>query len=145
MFLKISTTFAIVGLTSLIAQAGDAVAIGYNDKGVWTAVMSYCSGTAKGGSDYKDAKGAGEAALKDLKKRAGEQQATSKIIASSNKTGNFAVASARSSTAKDVFAVGYGKSAEEAEKDAFAQLARQKATEKKKVHYRYFSHGEDGK
>ena len=145
MFLKISTTFAIVGLTSLIAQAGDAVAIGYNDKGVWTAVMYYSSGTPKGGSDYKDAAGARDAALRDLKKRAGAQQATSKIIASSDKTGNFAVASARSSTAKDVFAVGYGKSAEEAEKDAFAQLARQKATEKKKVHYRYFSHGEDGK
>ena len=145
MFLKISATFAILGLTSLIAQAGDAVAIGYNDTGVWTAVMYYSSGTPKGGSDYKDAKAAGEAALKDLKKRAGEQQATSKIIASSNKTGNFAVASARSSTAKDVFAVGYGKSAEEAEKDAFSQLARQKATEKKKVHYKYFSHGADGK
>jgi hypothetical protein len=148
MFLKISTTFAILGLTSLIAQAGDAVAIGYNDKGVWTAVMYYSSGTPKGGSDYKDAKAAGEAALKDLKKRAGEQQATSKVIASSNKTGNFAVASARGSTgetAKDVFAVGYGKSAEEAEKDAFAQLARQNATQKKKVHYKYFSHGADGK
>ena len=148
MFLKISTTFALLGLTSVMAQAGDAVAIGYNDKGVWTSVIYYCSGTAKGGSDYKDAKGAREAALKDLKKRGGAQQATSKILASSDKTGNFAVASARASTAgemKDVFAVGYGKSAEEAEKDAFAQLARQKATEKKKVHYKYFSHGEDGK
>lgn len=149
MLLKvIATTFAVLGLTSLIAQAGDAVAIGYNDKGVWTAVMYYSSGTPKGGSDYKDAAGARDAALKDLKKRAGEQQATSKIIASSDKTGNFAVASARASKAgdaRDIFVVGYGKSAEEAEKDAFAQLARQKATEKKKVHYRYFSHGEDGK
>src|SRR3954465_12069452 len=96
MFLKvISTSFALLGLTSLISQAGDAVAIGYNDKGVWTAVMYYSSGTPKDGSDYKDAAGAREAALKDLKKRAGEQQATSKIIASSERTGNFAVASAR--------------------------------------------------
>ena len=144
----IAVTFAVLGLTGLVAQAGDAVAIGYNDKGVWTAVMYYSSGTPKGGSDYKDAAGAREAALKDLKKRAGEQQATSKIIASSDKTGNFAVASARASKAadaKDIFAVGYGKSAEEAERDVFAQLARQKATEKKKVHYRYFSHGDDGK
>jgi len=148
LFKVIATTFAVLGLTGLIAQAGDAVAIGYNDKGVWTAVMYYSSGTPKGGSDYKDAAGARDAALKDLKKRAGEQQATSKIIASSDKTGNFAVASARASKAdgaRDIFTVGHGKSAEEAEKDAFAQLARQKATEKKKVHYRYFSHGDDGK
>jgi len=144
----ISTTFAVLAFTTLIAQAGDAVAIGYNDKGIWTAVIYYCSGTPKGGSDYKDAAGAREAALQDLKKRAGEQQATSKIIASSDKTGHFAVASARASTAedaKDIFAVGYGESKEAAEKDVFDQLAKQKATEKKKVHYNYFSHGEDGK
>lgn len=149
MLLKvIAATFAVLGLISLTAQAGDAVAIGYTDKGVWTAVNYYASGTPKGGSDYKDAAGARDAALKDLKKRAGQQQATSKIIASSDKTGNFAVASARASKAndaRDIFAVGYGKSAEEAEKDVFAQLARQKAMEKKKVHYRYFSHGDDGK
>ena len=149
MLLKvITTTFAVLGLTTLLAQAGDAVAIGYNDKGIWTAVIYYCSGTPKGGSDYKDAAGAREAALKDLKKRGREQMATSKILASSDKTGNFAVASARASTAenaKDVFSVGYGKSEADAEKDAFDQLARQKATGKKKVHYKYFSHGEDGK
>src|SRR4051812_50131396 len=87
MFLKISTTFAILVLTSLIAQAGDAVAIGYNDKGVWTAVMYYCSGTRKDGSDYKDAKGAGEAAPNGLKKSGGEAQATPHTIACSAKTG----------------------------------------------------------
>src|SRR3954471_6550310 len=149
MLLKvISASFALLALTSLIAHAGDAVAIGFNDKGIWTAVIYYCSGTPKGGSDYKDAAGARDAALKDLKKRAGAQQASSKIVAGSDKTGHFAVASARASTAeeaKDIFAVGYGQSKEAAEKDAFAQLARQKATEKKKIHYHYFSHGEDGK
>ena len=149
MLLKaISATATVLGLTTLIAQAGDAVAIGYNDKGIWTAVMYYCSGTPKGGSDYKDAAGAREAALRDLKKRAGAQQATSKIIASSDKTGDFVVASGRASTAKDskdVFVVGYGQSKEAAEKDAFAQLERQKATKAIKVHYHYFSHGEDGK
>ena len=145
---SLSLTVALIGVASLTVQAGDAAAIGYNDKGIWTAVIYYCSGTPKGGSDYKDAAGAREAALKDLKKRAGEQQATSKIIASSDKTGYFAVASARASTAKDakdIFVVGYGQSKEAAERDAFAQLARQNAAEKKKVHYRYFSHGEDGK
>ena len=146
-FKMLSAAFALLGLATLTARAGDAVAIGYNDKGIWTAVMYYCSGTPKGGADYKDAKGAREAALKDLKSRAGEHQASSKIISSSDKTGNFAVTSARASTAgaKDIFAVGYGQSEADAEKDAFAQLARQGATEKKKVHYKYFSHGEDGK
>ena len=144
----ISTTAGLLVLTGLRAWAGNAVAIGYNENGIWTAVSYYCSGTPKGGSDYKDAAGAREAALKDLKKRAGEHQASSKIIASSDKTGHFAVASARASTApdaKDIFAVGYGQSKEAAEKDAVAQLVRQKATEKNKVHYHYFSHGKDGK
>jgi hypothetical protein len=135
MLLKIiATTFAVLGLIRLPAQAGDAVAVGYNDKAMWTAVMYYSSGTPKGRSDYKDAAGARDAALRDLKKGAGQEQAPSKIIASSERTGNFAVASARASkadSARDIFAVGYGKSAEEAEKDVFAQLARQKATEKK--------------
>jgi hypothetical protein len=144
----ISATAVVLVLSSLTARAGDAVAIGYNNQGIWTAVIYYCSGTPKGGSDYKDAAGAREAALKDLKKRAGEDQASSKIIASSDKTGHFSVVSARAATgrdAKDIFVVGYGQSKEAAEKDAFAQLAGQKATEKKKVHYHYFSHGADGK
>src|SRR5947208_1112370 len=94
----ISLTVALLGLMSLPVLAGDAVAIGYNDKGIWTAVMYYLSGTPKGGADYRDAAGAREAALKDLKRRAGEQQATAKIIASSDRTGHFAVASARGSS-----------------------------------------------
>ena len=40
------------------AFAGDAVVIGYNADGVWTAVTYYCSSTPKGGSDYKDQAGA---------------------------------------------------------------------------------------
>ena len=144
----ISLTVALLGLMSLPVLAGDAVAIGYNASGIWTGVIYYCSGTPKGGADYKDSAGAREAALKDLKKRAGEDQASSKFIASSDKTGHFSVVSARAATgrdAKDIFVVGYGQSKEAAEKDAFAQLAGQKATEKKKVHYHYFSHGADGK
>src|SRR5438270_7820990 len=118
----ISAIFAVLVLNSMIAQTGDAVAVGYNDKGIWTAVIYYCSGTPKGGPDYKDAAGARAAALQDLKKRAGADQATSKIIASSDKTGHFACGSARPSTAedaRDVFAVGHGTSADEAKKDVF--------------------------
>lgn len=143
----ISTTVTLLFLTSLMARAGDAVAVGYNDKGIWTTVIYYCSGTPKGGSDYKNAAGAREAALKDLKKRGDAQTVSSKVIASSDKTGHFSVVSVHATApeTKDVFAVGYGQSKEAAEKDALAQLARQKATGKKKVHYQYFSHGEDGK
>ena len=54
------------------ADAGDAVVIGYNADGIWTSVTYYCSGTPKGGADYKDEAGAREAAVADLKKRAGE-------------------------------------------------------------------------
>ncbi len=36
------------------ADAGDAVVIGYNADGIWTSVTYYCSGTPKGGADYKE-------------------------------------------------------------------------------------------
>ena len=35
------------------ARAGDALAIGYNKDGIWTAVTYYSSSTPKGGADYK--------------------------------------------------------------------------------------------
>lgn len=121
--------------------AGDAVAIGYNADGVWTAVTYYCSGTAKGGADYKDEKGAREAAVRDLQSRAGEGVATTKIIASSDRTAHVAYARAKSKRGEDAHAVGYGASKSEAEEKAFADLTGRGATREQKVIYNYFSHG----
>ena len=125
------------------ARAGDAIAIGYNRDGVWTAVTYYSSGSAKGGADYKDEAAAREAALRDLKQRASEDLVTSKVLASSDRTGHVAYARGKSGRGPDMHGVGYGPSKEAAEKDALADLSRQGATRELKVIYNYFSHGAD--
>jgi hypothetical protein len=125
------------------ANAGDALAIGYNKDGVWTAVTYYCSSTAKGGSDYKTEAEAKEEALKDLKKRAPEGLEKSTVFSSSDRTGHFAYARGKNADDKDFHAVGFGASKEAAEKDAFEQLKRAGGTNEQKVIYSYFSHGAD--
>jgi hypothetical protein len=128
---------------SVPVYAGDAVAIGYNSEGVWTMVTYYCSSTPKGGKDYKDSAQAREAALHDLRRREGENLAKTSVIAESDLTGYAAVARGETQTGKDVTVVGRGKSQEEAEKKARADLNRNGATAKQKIVYRYFSHGAD--
>ena len=123
------------------AQAGDAVAIGYNADGVWTAVTYYCSSTPKGGADYKDEAGAREAAGRDLQRRAGEGIVKTAIIASSDRTAHVAYARGKTTAGDDAHAVGYGGSKAEAEQKAFAELSGSGATRNQKVIYSYFSHG----
>ena len=148
-----ATTLCIVLLGfSPVARAGDAVAIGYNADGVWTAVTYYCSSTPKGGADYKDEAGAREAAVRDLQSRAGEGIVKTAIIASSDRTGHFAYARGKrrleqasssnvSANRGDVHAVGYGPTKAAAEQGALVELRRQGGTGEGKVSYRYFSHG----
>ena len=126
---------------SAVVQGGDAVAIGYNADGVWTAVTYYSSGTPKGGADYKDEAGAREAALRDLKARAGEGVVTTKIIAASDRTAHVAYARGKTTAGEDAHAVGYGESKAEAKQKAFTELSSSGATRKQKVIYSYFSHG----
>ena len=126
---------------SPVVQGGDAVAIGYNADGVWTAVTYYSSGTPKGGADYKDESGAREAALRDLKTRAGEGVVTTKIIAASDHTAHVAYARGKTAAGEDAHAVGYGGSKAEAKQKAFAELSSSGATRSQKVVYSYFSHG----
>ena len=132
--------FCVVGLS---LRAGDAVAVGYNSAGVWTMVTYYSSSTAKGGADYKNSSKAREAALRDLRRRAGESLAKSDVIAGSDLTTYAVVARAETRAGKDVIVVGYGKSGAEAEKKATDDLKRKEATAKQKIVYRYFSHGAD--
>jgi hypothetical protein len=133
-------------------HAGDAVAVGYNAQGIWTAVTYYCSSTPKGGADYKDEAAAREAAVRDLKTRAGEGIVRTEIIAASNRTGHFAYARGKRQLAQtawsdvvagsdDVHAVGYGRTKAEAEQKALLELRRLGGTRSPKVVYRYFSHG----
>lgn len=125
------------------ARGGDAVAIGYNADGVWTAVMYYSSGTMKGGSDYKDEAGARDAAIRDLKQRAGEGIVKTSILASSDRTARVVYARGQTKAGEDKHAVAYGTTEEEARAQAFADLKRNGATKKFEVIYRYFTHGAD--
>ena len=121
--------------------AGDAVAVGYNSEGVWTAVTYYSSSTPKGGKDYETEKEASEIALRDVRKRSEHEIASAKIIASSDSTGFVAVARGKDKSGKDVNVVGRGKTQGQAHKEAFAQLSSAGADAKQKIVYRYFSHG----
>jgi hypothetical protein len=125
--------------------AGDAVAVGYNSEGVWTAVTYYSSSTPKGGKDYKTEKEAQESALGDVRKRSEHEVVSAKIIASSDATGFVAVARGKDKSGKDLNVVGRGKSQAESDKEAFAQLSAARAGAKQKIVYRYFSHGADSK
>jgi hypothetical protein len=128
---------------SLLARAGDAVAIGYNSKDVWMMVTYYSSSTPKGGRDYKDEPGAREAASLDVRRRAGEGLAKVDVLAASDSTGYAVVARGENKSGDDVTVVGRGKSPAEAEKKALADLDRNNATAKQKIVYRYFSYGAD--
>jgi len=125
--------------------AGDAVAVGYNSDGVWTAVTYYSSSRPKGGKDYKTEKEAQEAALRDVRKRSEHEVASAKIIASSDSTGFAAVARGQTKSGQDVNVVGRGETQNQADQEAFAQLSAAGASAKQKIVYRYFSHGADSK
>ena len=125
--------------------AGDAVAIGYNADGVWTSVTYYSSGKPKGASDYKTESEARGEALRDLRKRGGEGLARAEILSSSDDTGYVAVARGADKSRKDQNVVGRGKTQNEAEQNAMAELTKAGAIKGQKVVYHYFSHGADGK
>ena len=124
--------------------AGDAVAIGYNYNGVWTAVTYNRSSTPKGGAHYHDASKACEFALRDLRARASEDLARTEIVGQSDRTGYVAVAQG-TATARDkaVTAVGRGKSQAEADSNALKVLNERDATTEEAIVYRYFSFGAD--
>jgi hypothetical protein len=124
--------------------AGDAVAIGYNYEGVWTAVTYNRSSTPKSGPHYHDAVQACAFALRDLRVRASDDLVRSEIIGKSDNTGYVAVAQGKAITRKkDVTAVGRGKSQMEADQKALEKLNDREATTDEQIVYRYFSYGAD--
>jgi hypothetical protein len=148
LFLRDSVSWVPVFLISLWAfqaLAGDAVAIGYNTEGVWTSVTYYSSGKPKGSNDYKTEAKAREEALRDLKKRGGDQTARAEILSSSDVTGFVAVARGTDKSGKDHNVVGRGQSRGEADGNAMAELKKTGAAKNQKIVYRYFSHGAESK
>ena len=141
----------VAGITLLLCvftqfiRAGDAIAIGYNYAGIWTALTYNRSSTPKGGAHYHDAQRAREFALRDLCVRASEELARTKIIGQSDQTGYVTIARGRAFKPqdKDVTAIGRGKSQEEADANAVKKLNDDKATTNQELVYRYFSYGDD--
>ena len=128
------------------ASAGDAVAMGYRFDGVWTTMTYNRSSTPKGGPHYRGAAQACAAALRDLRVRAGEDLARTKIIGQSDRTGYAAVAHGKGTkVSKDVTTIGRGKSQMEADQKALQKLNEAEATTDEKIVYRYFSYGADSK
>jgi hypothetical protein len=124
--------------------AGDAVAIGYNYEGVWTAVTYNRSSTPKGGPHYHNAVQASTFALRDLRARAIDNLVRAEIIGKSDRTGYVAVAQGKAiARKKDVTAVGRGKSQMEADQKALEKLNDRGATADEQIVYRYFSYGVD--
>jgi len=127
------------------ASAGDAVAIGYNQDGVWTAVTYYRSATRKGGKDYKTEEQAREFATRDVRRRSEYPPTTIHIFSSSDKTGFVAVARGQNKSGTDIHGVGRGKTQAEADEKALELLNGSGAGGEQKIIYRYFSHGADSK
>lgn len=126
------------------SSAGDAIAIGYNYEGVWTAVTYNRSSTPRGGPNYHDSKKACEFAVRDLWARATEYLVRTEIIGQSDRTGYVAVAQGKAvERNKDVTAVGRGKSQNEADVNALKLLSAREATTEPAIVYRYFSYGDD--
>jgi hypothetical protein len=142
---NVAATVALVSAAAANALAGDAVAIGYNAEGVWTAVTYYCSSTPKTAKDYKTRKEAEQSAIRDLRRRSQYRAARESILSSSDLTGFVSVTRGATNSRKDVNVVGRGKSQREADEQAFAQLKQAGATANEKIVYRYFSHGADSK
>jgi hypothetical protein len=125
-------------------SAGDAIAIGYNYDGVWTALTYNRSSTPKGGAHYRAATEACIFALRDLHSRANDYVARTKIIGQSDATGYVTVARGRASNPdKDVTAIGRGKSQTEADANALQKLSDTQASANQEIVYRYFSYGVD--
>jgi len=124
--------------------AGDAVAIGRNYDGSWTAVTYNRSSTPKGGEHYHNAAKACEFATRDLWARASEYLVRTEIVGQSDRTGYVAVAQGKAlERNKDVTAVGRGKSQNEADTNALKLLNTREATTEPAIVYRYFSYGSE--
>jgi hypothetical protein len=125
--------------------AGDAIAIGYNTDGAWTAVTYNRSSIPKGGAHYRPAAEACTFALRDLRVRARDYYlARTAIVGESDRTGYVAVAQGKATARnKDVTAVGRGRRQAEAGQKALERLNATGITTDGQIVYRYFSYGAD--
>ncbi len=143
---KMVVLTSVCGLTwTALAVAGDAVAIGYNPDGLWTAVTYYRSSTPMGGGDYKNQTEAEAEALRDLRRRAPEQLTQAKILSASDTTGYVAIGRGKRLDGSEENVVGRGKTQLDADREAFSELGRLEAARTQRIVYRYFTYGTGAK
>ena len=146
MWIKTAALGAISCVVAYPTIAGDAVAIGYDYDGAWTAVTYNRSSTPKGGAHYHDASAACQFAVRDLWARASEYLVRTEIIGQSDRTGYVAIAQGKAiERNKDVTAVGRGRSQDEADANALNLLNSRQAKTETAIVYRYFSYGSDSR
>jgi hypothetical protein len=142
-------TIALTSFLCLVVHqlvAGDAIAMAFNSDGVWTAVTYNRSSTPKGGPHYHKAAQACLFALRDLRVRAADDLAWTKIIGESDRTGYVTVARGYVPMEDTVVtAIGRGKSQEEADKKAMEKLSSIRAIVDQTIIYQYFSYGADSR
>ena len=144
MSLKAVILLTLCCVVARLTFAGDAIAIGYNYDGVWTAVTYNRSTTPKGGAHYHNATQACAFAVRDLWARASDDLVRTEIVGQSDRTGYVAIAQGKAiDRNKDVTAVGRGKSQNEADANALKLLNAREATTEPSIVYRYFSYGAD--
>jgi hypothetical protein len=144
MSIRLATLAAISCVVAGPTFAGDAIVIGYNYDGVWSAVTYNRSSTPKGGLHYHDSVQASAFAVRDLWSRATDNLARTEIVGQSDHTGYVAIAQGKAiERNKDVTAVGRGKSQSEADNNALKLLDAREATTEPAIVYRYFSYGSD--
>ena len=133
-----------IGLMAPVVQAGDAIAMGFNYAGIWTAVTYNRSSTPRGGPHHHDSTQAGRFAVHDLYVRAPEDLVRTKIIGQSDLTGYVAIARGHAGKRDtDVTAIGRGKSQADADRKALEKLSHADATQNEEIVFRYFSYGDD--
>lgn len=141
---KFGFGFLFFSLVAATAFGGDAVAIGYDYEGGWTAVTYNRSSTPRGGPNYHDSAKACQFAVRDLWARASEYLVRTEIVGHSDRTGYVAVARGKATERNtDVTAVGRGRTQNEADANALKLLAGREATTEPSIVYRYFSYGDD--
>jgi hypothetical protein len=145
--MKTTAILAVSAVCLFIPQisAGDAVAIGFNKNGIWTAVTYSCSSKPRGNPEhYRNAAQACTAAEKDLHVRAKRGLVRVKIIDQSDRSGYVAVGRGRkTSMPHEVSVVGRGKSQVEADEQVMKLLRQSHASTDEQIIFRYFSYGAD--
>ncbi len=121
------------------SHAGDAIAVTYDGNGNVTSAASEYSSTKADGKDHMKAAVAADKVLTAAKARLAFREG---VIHSSDLTGYFAFAIGAPENGPVTAKVGYGKTQEDADKNALKKLTDDGATKKQAIQFRYFSYGE---